>query len=468
MSYRTGAMSMAVVDLGPYAALLAGYTELRLQENRTIGVSFLNGNNTGNSRSSSQGVSARVYRNGSWGFASSPDPNDDSIRAVIQLAQDNAGFLDSRGAKDQGPLPATKAHAESDFSTAKPRFTQKDLLSYGKEADNYIAAKYPNLTSRTVHLSSLDMEKTVLTSEGSSFHSLTPRSYVYIRLATQAEDGPVEVGDMAGGLGQFEDTLPSPEDLQAMVDQLHEHLMRKKEGVFADAGIRTCILDAKLGGILAHEAIGHTTEADLVLSGSVAGRLLNQEVASPLVTLVDFAHTAFGGPCPVPIYVDDEGTAAQDVVIIEQGVLKAFMHNKQSARLFGVAPTGNARAFSFSDEPLIRMRNTAILPGSSTLDDMIASVDDGYYLIKASNGQADSTSEFMFGVVLGYEIKNGKLGRAIRDTTISGVAYDVLKTVTMVSDQHWWSHGGMCGKKQPIPVGMGGPAIKCQITLGGR
>jgi TldD protein len=172
--------------------------------------------------------------------------------------------------------------------------------------------------------------------------------------------------------------------------------------------------------------------------------------------------------CPVPVYVDDEGTVAQDVTIIEHGVLKGFMHNKESARLFGVAPTGNARAYTFADEPLIRMRNTAIVPGASKLDDMIASVDDGYYLIQASNGQADSTSEFMFGVVLGYEIKNGKLGKALRDTTISGVAYDVLKTVTMVSDQLWWSNGGMCGKKQAIPVGMGGPAIRCQITLGGR
>jgi len=131
-------------------------------------------------------------------------------------------------------------------------------------------------------------------------------------------------------------------------------------------------------------------------------------------------------------------------------------------------PTGNARAYQFSDEPLVRMRNTAILPGTDRLDDMIASIDDGYYLIRPSNGQADSTSEFMFGVTLGYEIKNGKIGRAIRDTTISGVAFDMLKTVTMVSPDMKWLSSGMCGKKQPIPVGMGGPAIKCKVTIGGR
>ena len=99
---------------------------------------------------------------------------------------------------------------------------------------------------------------------------------------------------------------------------------------------------------------------------------------------------------------------------------------------------------------------------------MISSIEDGYYLIRPSNGQADTTSEFMFGVVLGYEIKNGKLGRAILDTTISGLAFDVLKTVTMVSNDMKWLVSGMCGKKQPMPVGMGGPAIKCRVNIGGR
>jgi TldD protein len=144
------------------------------------------------------------------------------------------------------------------------------------------------------------------------------------------------------------------------------------------------------------------------------------------------------------------------------------MHNKQSAMEFQMAVTGNARAFQFSDEPLIRMRNTAILPGEDRLQEMISSIDDGYYLVKPSNGQADSTGEFMFGVPLGYEIKKGRLGRALKDTTISGVAFNVLRSVTMVSDDMFWSNGGMCGKKQPIPVGLGGPAVKCRVSLGGR
>jgi len=99
---------------------------------------------------------------------------------------------------------------------------------------------------------------------------------------------------------------------------------------------------------------------------------------------------------------------------------------------------------------------------------MIESIEDGYYLKKPGNGQADSTSEFMFAVTMGYEIKNGKLGKAIKNTTISGIAFELLKTITMVSDELKWISSGMCGKKQHMPVGMGGPAIKCKVNIGGK
>jgi TldD protein len=144
------------------------------------------------------------------------------------------------------------------------------------------------------------------------------------------------------------------------------------------------------------------------------------------------------------------------------------MNDRESAERYHMVPKGNARAWSFSDEPVIRMRNTCILPGTSTVEEMIASVNDGYYLIDSGNGQADLTGEFMFGVTCGYEIKNGKLGRALLDTTVTGVAFDMLKTVDMVSDEVEWASSGFCGKKQPMPVGMGGPHMRCKIMIGGR
>lgn len=455
-------------NLNSFRNLISHYTELRIQENRSLRIEFVKGNLVENTRNAGSGVSARVCKNGSWGFASSPELNSENISTVIKTANENAIFLDSRQNKGKNFLSQNSVSLEKDFSTKKPKLSQKQIMDFVKEVDNYIEKKYPRLSNRIVSLYCLDMEKSLITSDETSLYSMLPRSTIGITLTLDKDGTPVEVYDNAGGLGQFEDKFNSPSDLYEKIDRLYQHLVKKSEGVYAEAGMKTCILDANLAGILAHEAIGHTTEADMVLGGSVAANYMNKEVSSPIVTLVDFANTAMGKTCPVPIYIDDEGTPAEDVVIIDKGILRNYMHNKESAMRFNVKPTGNARAFEFFDEPLIRMRNTAILPGTSKLQDMIASVDDGYYLIKSSNGQADTTSEFMFGVTLGYEIKNGKLGRAIKDTTISGVAFDVLKTVTMVSDDMNWSSGGFCGKKQMITVGMGGPAIKCKVNIGGK
>lgn len=459
---------MRDVDLREYARLFTAYTELRWQASSSVQVTLVKGNPTANSRSSNGGISARVYVNGSWGFASSPDVSADSVKTVIAAASGNAAFLDSKERKQGRSLPSASASSENDFSTSRPRLGQRQLVDFIREIDERIAARFPRLSSRIVNLNCLDMERALVTSDGSRARSMVPRSFIRVAMSMEKDGQPVELSEAYGGLGQFEDVFTSPAALSTGIETQYERLAKKAEGVIPDAGTKTCILDAELAGILAHEAIGHTTEADLVMGGSVASQFLDKEAASPLVTLIDYASSALGKTCPVPVHVDDEGAGAKDVVIIDKGILRGYMHNKESAARFGVAPTGNARAYTFSDEPLIRMRNTAILPGSSNLADMIASVDDGYYLIKPSNGQADLTSEFMFGVMLGYEIKGGKLGRAIKDTTVSGVAFDLLKTVTMVSDEMKWLSAGMCGKKQAIPVGMGGPAIKCRVNIGGR
>ena len=459
---------MITKDLKKFAEYFIEYTELRLQENRNIHLAMVNGDMMGNYRSSNSGISARVYKGGSWGFASNADISDEAIIKVIKSATNNANFLSSRENLKKGTLPKTFALESKDFTTTKPRKSQKELIDFLSVIDAHIIKEFPELSSRTIVLSNLDMEKKLFTSDGAESYSMIPRTILYVVMTVTKDDQPFELYEVYGGLGQFEDTFDKPEVLYPKLKEQYDHLINKSNGIYPRAGVHDCILDADLAGILAHEAIGHTTEGDIVKGGSVAGDFLGDKVASELVTLVDFAHTALDEQCPVPVYVDDEGTKAEDAVIIKDGVLKRFMHNKETALYFGHEVTGNARASGFSDEPLVRMRNTAIMPGKSKLEDMIASIDDGYYLMKSSNGQADSTSEFMFGVVMGYEIKNGKLGKAIKDTTISGIAFDMLKTVTMISDDMAWSCSGMCGKKQMIPVGMGGPAIKCQVNIGGK
>ena len=444
------------------------HTELRGQKNRTRRAVLLNGALMGNVRSDVSGVSARVYEGGVYGFSSMAEYTGEAAETVLKAATENAAFMNKHAGAGKPALPKMalkQMPTQEDIKDAE----QKLYVDYAREVDAYIAKKYPNLMSRTVVAMEDSMEKLIVTSDGASGHILAPRSYTYVVLTAQTDAGaPVELYQAYGGSGVFGANFADPAKLHAEIDALYEKLMQKREGVYADAGEKTVILDGMMSGMLSHEAVGHTVEADLVLGGSVAGPNLNKRVASDLVTLTDFAHKAFGETCPLPVYIDDEGTEATDSPLIVNGILTGYMNNRESAQHFGMTPQGNARAWLFQDEPLIRMRNTSIHPGKDKLEDMIASIDDGYYLIQSNNGQADTTGEFMFGVTMGYEIKNGKIGKALLDTTISGVAFEMLKTVDMVSDKVVWVSSGMCGKKQPMPVGMGGPALRCKVKIGGR
>ena len=444
------------------------HTELRGQNNRTRRAVLLNGDVLGNVRSDVSGVCARVYRNGVWGFSSMAEYTKEAAETVLKAAAENAAFMDrhaGNGKPALAPLTGGEPFVTEDIHDP----AQKIYVDFAREVDAYIAAHCPKVTSRKVIATEDSMEKLLKVSDGKDAHILSPRSYIYTFLTAETPAGaPVELFRSFGGSGTFDVNFTDPSALHEEIDRLYERLMQKSEGVYADAGEKTVILGGMMTGMLSHEAVGHTVEADLVLGGSVAAHKLNQRVASDLVTLTDFAHTAFGKACPLPVYVDDEGTEAKDVTLIRNGILTGYMNNRESAQHFGMEPGGNARAWMFSDEPLIRMRNTSVHPGTDKLEDMIASIDDGYYLIDSGNGQADTTGEFMFGVTMGYEIKGGKIGKALLDTTISGVAFEMLKTVDMVSDTVVWSSSGFCGKKQPMPVGMGGPALRCKVKIGGR
>jgi len=230
----------------------------------------------------------------------------------------------------------------------------------------------------------------------------------------------------------------------------------------------TIILDPGMVGLLSHEAIGHTVEADFVLSGSVVKNKIGERVASELVTLVDSGSQEMTGNAAGTIMVDDEGVIAGRTAIIENGILKSFLHNRESALIFGTAPTGNARAFQYNDEPLIRMRNTFVEPRSDKLNEMIQETRHGYLVKGARNGQADANGEFMFGAEEAYLIENGELGMLMKGDSISGNAFEVLRSVDMVGDSFQYDIGtGYCGKYQPAKVDGGGPHLRCTAVIGG-
>ena len=429
---------------------------------------MIDGNLTDNICNVEGGRSERVYERGYWGFASAGgDCTEATAKRLRDQACANARAMSLFGSRATLVL-SEAGHRGQHVFQGKPVLTQRDCVDRLASLHAWCRRRYPMLKATQFLLMDEHHTKRVLTSTGGDATNSIQRAALYITLIDENDDGaPVDLTERISGKGSIADLELSIDAIAPEIDRLHEHLQNKRRPVPAVGGQHTVVMGPDLAGILAHEAMGHPCEADLVLGGAVTADLVGQRVASDLVTMVDFAHTYDGQETIVPVYADDEGTPARDAVLIERGILREFMNSRETAARLGLDPTGSARAYLPDDEPLVRMRNTAILPGSSKLDDMIAGVDRGYLLLKTANGQADSTTEFMFAITLGYEIENGRLGRAIRDTTVSGSAIKVLQSVDAISDDMAWSAAGYCGKKQPMVVSFGGPAIRARAHLGG-
>jgi TldD protein len=222
-------------------------------------------------------------------------------------------------------------------------------------------------------------------------------------------------------------------------------------------------------GILLHEAIGHGLEGDFNRKGTsaFAGRV-GQQVASTLCTVVD------DGTLPGrrgSLNVDDEGTRTQRTVLIENGILKGYLHDRLNAGLMGVAPTGNGRRESYAHLPLPRMTNTCLLAGESDPQEIIGTVGKGLYAVNFGGGQVDITSgKFVFTASEAYLIENGRVTRPVKGATLIGNGPDVLKRVSMVGNDLQLDSGvGTCGKDgQSVPVGVGQPTLLIdELTVGG-
>ncbi|TAA47051.1 TldD/PmbA family protein [Corallincola spongiicola] len=444
------------------------YIELRQHESRNSFMMLVDGNLIENKTQHDAGLSARVFQQGYWGFASAADLGAATAERLTNKAFANAKALSIFGDRPSLSLPQSSYQGEHHVM-GKTELSRQERSEWLNEMHQLCAKRYPKLVSSQFMLGDEYHRKFLSNSVGSQIHSSMHRAECITVFTAEGKDGqPIELHDWISGKGGFADLDMSMATMEQRFEQLYQHLMAKCDAVPVAGGKHTVVMASELTGLLAHEAMGHPCEADIVLGGAITSELLQQPVASELITMVDFAHSYAGQETLVPVYADDEGTPATDAILIDQGVLTGYMHSRESSAQMDMAATGNARAANCSDEPLIRMRNTAILPGKDKYAQMISEIESGYLLLDSANGQADSTSEFMFGICLGYEIKNGKLGRAIKDTTVSGSAIEVLKSVDAVSDEMTWECKGHCGKKQWIVVSAGGPAIRATAHLGGE
>lgn len=237
---------------------------------------------------------------------------------------------------------------------------------------------------------------------------------------------------------------------------------------YAPKGTMPVIIDNGFGGVIFHEACGHSLETTSVArNASVFAGKLGQQIASEVVTAIDDGTIPNEWGSTV---IDDEGAPTQKTVLIENGILKSYMIDKLGGRKVGLESTGSGRRQSYQFAPTSRMRNTYIAAGKSTLEEMLATVKNGLYAKKMGGGSVmPGTGKFNFSVLEGYIIENGKICKPVRGATLIGDGAEVLKKIEMVGDNLAFAQG-VCGSESGgVPTNVGQPAIKVsEILVGGR
>lgn len=416
------------------------------------------------------GVGIRVLVDGAWGFSSTSDLNPQALEKALKLAFECAKSLSQLKKTQVKSLPAARL-ARGEFSIpgydALKTMPLEQKLQAVLKAEEMTRKNSTLIQSSTCVYNELFEDKVIVTTDGANASSKLARNEIKLGAIASKDGEMAESHESVGRTGSW-DCLFDRSSLNEMSENAAKLAVDLLSAPKIPGGTATLILSPAMVGLLSHEAIGHTVEADFVLSGSVAKDKIGTQVASPLVTMSDSGTVQGIEHSGGELLVDDEGVLTQKTTIIKNGILNSYLHNRESAAIFGVEPTGNGRAWLYYDEPLIRMRNTYIEPGNQSLEEIISSTKDGYLVDCPLGGQADATGEFMFGAQKVTKIENGKLTKMYRGATISGQAFEVLSTVDAVSKEFILDLGsGYCGKGQPAKVDAGGPYIRCRATIGG-
>ena len=338
------------------------WLELRLHDRRTRSISVDNGRTESARTVRHCGVGVRAFVDGAWGFASTSLLTVAAIERAIAAA--TAAAKAASVAKHR--VGQKGAHTPADVSWRSGLFmtpsteplssrTLQDKIDLVMRTEALVRAAGNAITSASCSYSELVDEKFIVTSDGARVHLRDDKPELRVN-AVAGRDGDLqsctEASGKTGGFGELF-ARRTPEQLAERAAKMATDLLRAP---FVDGGKKQVILAPDVVGLLVHEAIGHTVEADFVLAGSAAAGKIGKQVASDLVTLCDSGDSEYEGGAGGIVMIDDEGVPSRKVTIIERGILRSYLHNRETAKHFGVEPTGNARAFEYDNEPIIRMR----------------------------------------------------------------------------------------------------------------
>ena len=435
--------------------------ELYLERSESESVSLDDGRIESPSRSVDQGFGLRRVNRESVLYAHG---NTISSRAIIRAGKE---LREIATAKQQYEEQETFPKPKACYAGALSPLSLAARVTVLRAIDRY-ARRDKAVTNVDAYLAASLVHVLIVRADGTIASDVRPMARMSVTV--QCAEGGKREGASASIGGRYDYlSLIRPKVWKSEVDRAIKNAKEMLRAGPCPSGVMPVVLGPGWAGVLLHEAIGHGLEADCVWrKTTVFADLVGKRVASELVTVVDDGTlTDERGS----LTIDDEGTPTERTVLIKDGILVGFMHDRQSARLLAMRPTGSGRRQSFEHRTQVRMRNTLMESGVTPPEEIIATTKRGLYMPSFGGGQVDPvTGQFVFSCELAYKIEDGKLTTPVVGATLIGNCTTVLTFVDCVGNDSKLGGAGTCGKGgQSVPVGIGQPTLRLSggVTVGG-
>lgn len=448
-----------------HAALKTGgdFAEIYYQDKTAESITMLDGKIEDVLTRRIHGAGIRVFRGLTCVYVHTCDTTEAGLMAAAARAADAVGGI---GADREITLIASRprnihpiAAQPLDVPGARKAALMRSAYSAAKDVS-------PSIAHVRAYLNSSQQEIRIFNSEGLAVGDA--RTYTRMGISAIASDGSQNQTGFEGPGGLIGYELFDRIDMDAKACEAAECAATMLKADPCPAGRMPVVMDGGFGGVIFHEACGHSLEATSVAYGNseFCGKL-GQQVASPIVTAIDDGtlENEWGS-----LNIDDEGMPTTKLVLIENGILKNYMIDRFNSRRMDMPATGSCRRQDYTFTPTSRMRNTYIAAGQDDENEMIASVPYGLYARKMGGGSVNpATGEFNFAVLEGYMIRNGVIAEPVRGATLVGKGTELLTRIDRVGPRMWMAQG-MCGSSSgSIPTNVGQPRIRIsEITVGGR
>lgn len=411
------------------------------------------------------GAGLRVVKGEQIGFASTNDLNLNSLLFHAKAAKSFIGRESLEPPKKFSYQPPLHL-----YTPLSPDYhwSAEEKKNFLLKLDAYTRSLDSRISQVSISLSSSFKKVFIYRDDGKLAWDRRPMLSLHVSVIL-IEQGTPFTGSSGGGGRYIFDEWKDLQDPQHYAREAVRLAQLTIEAQPAPAGTMPVILGAGWPGVLIHEAVGHGIEADFNRKKtSIYSDAIGTQVASSLCTIID------DGTIPHArgsIGIDDEGEIPTRAVVIENGILKGYLYDRQNAFLMNQHSTGHGRRESSAEMPMPRMTNTFLAPGSSHLEEMLASIKDGIYAVNFGGGSVDITSgQFVFSANEAYRVKNGKILYPVKGATLTGIGPQVLKKISMIGCDLELDPGiGVCGKNgQSVPVSVGQPCVKVdELVVGG-